>query len=131
MSEMKNLRGAVGLLVALALFGCGSATPEANTPSAEASATAAPLPAASASAAAADPAPSGYVPNTTGAVVDCFCAAWNQPQNRGEVCSELAQKCMHRRRLVDEKLSPGECLPQKREACAGFGCEGEKCYRLR
>lgn len=117
--------------VSWALTGCSSATPDAGVPTAVATASADPIPTASVSASEPEPAPSGYVPVTTGAVVDCFCAAWNQPDNRGEVCTAAIQRCMHRRRLVDEKLSPGECLPQKRETCTGFGCEGDKCYRLR
>lgn len=127
-----NLIHGLGLVGALALLACGAATPDANAPTAEASASAsAATPPEVSASATAEVAPSGYVPATTGAVVDCFCAAWSQPDNRGEVCTEAIQKCMHRRRLVDEKLVPGECLPQKREACNGFGCEGEKCYRLR
>lgn len=122
----------VGIVGMSALFGCGSATPEASTPTAEAAATAEAVPSPSASASASvEPAPSGYVPVTTGAVVDCFCAAWDTPGNRGEVCTDGIQKCMRRKRLVDESLAPGECLPQKRERCTGYGCEGESCYRLR
>ena len=120
----------LGVVSSLPMLGCSSATPDATTPTAEATASAEALPSVSASASA-EPAPSGYVPVTTGAVVDCFCAAWDTPANRGEVCTDGVQKCMRRKRLVDEALAPGECLPQKRERCTGYGCEGETCYRLR
>ena len=75
MSKTILVRG-LGFVGALASLGCGSATPEVNTPTREASASAraAPPPDASASASAAEAAPSGSAPATTGAVVDCFFA---------------------------------------------------------
>jgi len=129
-------RGLAELFVVLGLVSaaCSArAAPDPLAPSIEANASSsAVVPAASVSSSAEllSPSASASSAASTGVERECFCAKWEQGTEKREICADDLRACM-RRRLLDEKVHRAECLPTRKEECAGTACKGEKCYRLR